>query len=142
MGCVVSAGPWAPGRRCRARGRSIGRAWSTATFPPQAAGAPTATAPNQLWVADITYCAFAGWVYAVFVIDVFSRMVVGWQVSKSLRTDLALDALEMGPVEPVPSGPGRHGVEASQRQGRPVRRHRLHPTTGRGRCGRVGRVHR
>ena len=57
----------------------------------------TATAPNQLWVADITYCrTFAGWVYAAFVIDVHSRRVVGWQLSKSLRTDLALDALEMG----------------------------------------------
>ncbi len=57
----------------------------------------TATRPNQLWVADITYCrTFAGWVYAAFVIDVFSRRVVGWQLSKSLRTDLALDALEMG----------------------------------------------
>jgi putative transposase len=57
----------------------------------------TATAPNQLWVADITYCrTFAGWVYAAFVIDVYSRRVVGWQLSKSLRTDLALDALEMG----------------------------------------------
>ncbi len=56
-----------------------------------------ATAPNQLWVADITYCrTFAGWVYAVFVIEVFSRRVVGWQLSKSLRTDLALDAFEMG----------------------------------------------
>jgi putative transposase len=56
----------------------------------------TATAPNQLWVADITYCrTFAGWVYAAFVIDVSSRRVVGWQLSKSLRTDLALDALEM-----------------------------------------------
>jgi putative transposase len=56
-----------------------------------------ATAPNQLWVADITYCrTFAGWVYAAFVIDVHSRRVVGWQLSKSLRTDLALDALEMG----------------------------------------------
>ena len=40
--------------------------------------------------------AFAGWVYAAFVIDVFSRRVVGWQLSTSLRTDLALDALEMG----------------------------------------------
>jgi putative transposase len=39
---------------------------------------------------------FAGWVYAAFVLDVFSRRVVGWQVSRSLRTDLALDALEMG----------------------------------------------
>ena len=56
-----------------------------------------ATAPNQLWVANITYCrTFAGWVYAAFVIDVFSRRIVGWQLSRSLRTDLALDALEMG----------------------------------------------
>jgi putative transposase len=48
----------------------------------------TATAPDQLWVADITYCrTFAGWVYAAFVIDVHSRRVVGWQLSKSLRTD-------------------------------------------------------
>jgi putative transposase len=57
----------------------------------------TATGPDQLWVADITYCrTFAGWVYAAFVIDVFSRRVVGWQLSRSLRTDLALDALDMG----------------------------------------------
>ena len=56
----------------------------------------TAAAPNQLWVADITYCrTFAGWAYAAFIIDVFSRRVLGWQLSKSLRTDLALDALEM-----------------------------------------------
>jgi putative transposase len=57
----------------------------------------TATGPDQLWVADITYCrTFSGWAYAAFVIDVYSRRVVGWQLSKSLRTDLALDALEMG----------------------------------------------
>lgn len=56
----------------------------------------TTTAPNQLWVADITYIrTFSGWVYAAFVIDVFSRMVVGWQAATSLYTDLALDALEM-----------------------------------------------
>ncbi|WP_412867401.1 IS3 family transposase, partial [Cellulomonas sp. 179-A 9B4 NHS] len=56
----------------------------------------TATAPNQLWVADITYCrTFNGWAYGAFVTDVFSRRVVGWQLSTSLRTDLALDALEM-----------------------------------------------
>ncbi|OKI23768.1 hypothetical protein A6A08_03125 [Nocardiopsis sp. TSRI0078] len=56
----------------------------------------TADAPNQLWVADITYIrTFAGWVYAAFVIDVHSRRVVGWQVARSLRTSLALDALEM-----------------------------------------------
>lgn len=56
-----------------------------------------AEAPNQLWVADLTYIrTYSGWVYAAFVLDVFSRMIVGWQVSTSLRTDLALDALDMG----------------------------------------------
>jgi len=56
-----------------------------------------AQAPNQLWVADLTYVrTHSGWVYAAFILDVFSRMVVGWQVSTSLRTDLALDALDMG----------------------------------------------
>jgi putative transposase len=56
-----------------------------------------ATAPNQLWVADLTYVrSHAGWTYVAFVLDVFSRMIVGWQVSTSLRTDLALDALDMG----------------------------------------------
>ena len=52
---------------------------------------------DRLWVADITYVkTFAGWVYCAFILDVFSRRVVGWQVSTSLRTDLALDALNMG----------------------------------------------
>ena len=56
----------------------------------------SAPAPNRLWVADLTYVkTHAGWVYAAFIIDVFSRMVVGWQLSNSLRSDLALDALEM-----------------------------------------------
>ncbi len=57
----------------------------------------TADSPNRFRVADITYIrTFSGWVYASFIIDVFSRRVVGWQVSRSLRTDLALDAWEMG----------------------------------------------
>jgi putative transposase len=56
----------------------------------------SATCPNQLWVADITYIpTWTGFVYAAFVIDVFSRRIVGWQVSNSLRTELAMDALEM-----------------------------------------------
>jgi putative transposase len=56
-----------------------------------------ANAPNQLWVADLTYIrTHSGWTYAAFIIDVFSRLVVGWQASTSLRTDPALDALEMG----------------------------------------------
>lgn len=55
-----------------------------------------APAPNRLWVADLTYVkTHSGWVYVAFVVDVFSRMVVGWQASRSLRSDLAIDALEM-----------------------------------------------
>ena len=55
-----------------------------------------ASRPNQLWVADITYVAtWSGFVYVAFVTDVFSRKIVGWRVSRSLRSDLALDALEM-----------------------------------------------
>jgi transposase InsO family protein len=55
-----------------------------------------ASRPNQLWVADITYVAsWNGFVYVAFVTDVFSRRIIGWQVSRSLRSDLALDALEM-----------------------------------------------
>jgi putative transposase len=56
----------------------------------------TATRPNQLWVTDLTYVrTWSGFVYAAFVIDVFSRLLVGWQLATHLRTDLALDALEM-----------------------------------------------
>jgi len=55
-----------------------------------------APAPNRLWVADLTYVkTHAGWVYVAFIVDVFSRMIVGWQASRSLRADLAIDALEM-----------------------------------------------
>jgi putative transposase len=56
----------------------------------------TASAPNALWVADLTYVStWSGFVYVAFVIDVFSRFIVGWRVSRSLQADVALDALEM-----------------------------------------------
>jgi putative transposase len=56
-------------------------------------GAP---APNKRWVADITYVDTArGFAYTAFITDLYSRMIVGWQVADHLRTDLALDALEM-----------------------------------------------
>ena len=55
-----------------------------------------ASAPNRLWVADLTYVkTHTGWTYVAFIIDVFSRAIVGWQASTSLRSDLAIDALEM-----------------------------------------------
>ena len=56
----------------------------------------SASRPNQLWVADLTYVVtWSGFVYVAFIIDAFSRFLVGWQAARSLRTDLALDALEM-----------------------------------------------
>lgn len=73
------------------------------TIPDEAADRPvdlverdfSASGPNELWVADLTYVAtWGGFVYAAFVIDAFSRMIVGWRVSRSLASDLALDALE------------------------------------------------
>ena len=55
-----------------------------------------AAAPNRRWVADITYVpTFSGWVYTAFVMDLFARRILGWQVADHLRSDLAIDALEM-----------------------------------------------
>jgi putative transposase len=54
-----------------------------------------ATRPNQLWIADFTYVAtWTGFVYVAFVIDVFARRIVGWRVSRTMHTELVLDALE------------------------------------------------
>ena len=56
----------------------------------------SAAVPNRLWLADITYVStWSGFAYAAFIIDAFSRKIVGWRVSSSLRAELALDALEM-----------------------------------------------
>ena len=85
------------------RGAVRGKTWKTTTpdvsAPRQADLVErnfSATRPNQLWVADITYVrTWSGFVFTAFITDVFSRSIVGWQASRSLRTDLALDALEM-----------------------------------------------
>jgi len=56
----------------------------------------TAPAPNLLWVGDLTHLrCWEGVVYFSFIIDVFSRMVVGWQLAANMRTTLVLDALRM-----------------------------------------------
>ncbi len=79
-----------------------GRSFKT-TIPDEEAQRPAdlverrfeATRPNQLWVADFSYVAtWRGFVFVAFVIDVFARLIVGWRVSTSLKTDLVLDALE------------------------------------------------
>jgi putative transposase len=65
----------------------------------------TASRPNELWVSDLTYVRMAGrFAYVAFVIDVYARYIVGWQVSNSLRSDLALDALEQAISERLGSG--------------------------------------
>jgi putative transposase len=67
-----------------------------------------AAAPNRLWVADLTYVwTVRGFCYVAFVVDAFSRRIVGWRVASSLRTDLALDALEMALWA---RGPGLSGL--------------------------------
>ena len=56
----------------------------------------TATAPNQLWVTDLTYVpTFAGIAYVCFIIDAYSRMIVGWRCASTMRTTTVLDAIEM-----------------------------------------------
>lgn len=65
----------------------------------------TAIRPNALWVADFTYVStWQGFVYVAFVIDVFSRFIVGWKVSASARTDFVLDALEQALYARKPAG--------------------------------------
>ena len=74
-----------------------------------------ATAPNQLWVADITYLrTYGGFVYLAFILDVYSRLIVGWQLASHLRTELVLDALEMAAALRQPAG--RAGVPHRSRQ--------------------------
>ena len=56
----------------------------------------TATRPNHKWVADFTYCStWSGIVYVAFIIDVFSRRIVGWKASRTMTIPLVLDALNM-----------------------------------------------
>ena len=80
-----------------------GKPWRTTIGDPAAEKRPdlvrrdfTATAPDRLWVGDFTYLrTWEGKVYFSFVIDVYSRMIVGWQLATHMRTDLVLDALRM-----------------------------------------------
>jgi len=76
----------------------------------------TASRPNQLWVADITYVAsWSGFVYVAFVVDVFSRYIVGWRVLKHMQTDLILDALEQALwFRGKPTGVIHHSDRGSQ----------------------------
>ena len=93
------------------RGAVRGRAFKTTTVPDSALARPedrvkrnfAAERPNALWVSDLTYVAtWHGFVYVAFVIDAYARRIVGWRVSNTLRSDLALDALEQALYERAP----------------------------------------
>jgi len=108
---LTRAGEQAP--RCRVQrlmrthgiqgAKRRGKPWRTTTPDPDARRRPdlvnrdfTASAPNELWVADFSYLrCWEGVVFFSFVIDVYSRKVVGWQFAKHMRTTLVLDALRM-----------------------------------------------
>jgi putative transposase len=97
-----------------------------------------ATAPNQLWIADITYVAtWSGFAYAAFVTDVFSRRIVGWRVANSLRADLALDALEMAIWS---RDANLEGLVHHSDRGVPIPVDPLHPTPRHRRRGGLGRL--
>jgi len=99
-------------------GTTRGKARKT-TVPGTAASRPadlldrdfTAAAPNRRWVADITYIPVkTGFVYAAFVLDLFSRKIAGWKVSASLSASLALDALEMAVSARFAAGQSADGL--------------------------------
>ncbi len=85
------------------RGASRARKRFTTKADPTAVRAPdlvnrdfTATRPNEKWVADFTYCStWSGIVYVAFVVDVFSRRIVGWKAARSMTATLVVDALNM-----------------------------------------------
>ena len=90
-------------RRMGLRGAVRGRTFKVTTHAAEGADRPldlvdrdfSASRPNELWVSDLTYVRLGStFCYVAFVIDVYARMIVGWQISRSLRSELALDALE------------------------------------------------
>ena len=75
----------------------------------------TADAPNQLWVADITYVpTWSGFLYLAVVLDVFSRRVVGWAMADHMRKELVIDALDMAIFRRKPLAVVHHSDQGSQ----------------------------
>jgi putative transposase len=74
-----------------------------------------ATAPNQLWVADMTYIpTYRGFLYLAIVLDVFSRRIVGWAMDSRMQTSLVLDALKMAAAQRRPTDVIHHSDQGSQ----------------------------
>jgi putative transposase len=95
----------------------------------------TATGPDQLWVADITYVpTWAGFLYLAVVLDVWSRRIVGWAMATHLRTELVLDALNMALWQRRPRSVVHHSDQGSQYTslafGSRCKEARVRPSTG------------
>jgi len=96
----------------------------------------TASAPNRLWSADITYVkTHAGWLYLAVVLDVFSRAIVGWSMSRSLAAGLVDDALRMGlgrrrPQEGLVHHSDKGSRYCSLLLGKTLREHGIQPSMG------------
>ena len=117
-------------RAADAPGRPV-RAWSRAAAAARRSGVPGVrigadlvdrdfdpTAPNRLWVADITYLrTWEGWLYLASVMDFYCRRIVGWTLADHLRAELVVDALEMALARRRPAA----GPRASQRPRQPAR---------------------
>ena len=125
-----------------------GKPWRTTTPDPAAHRPPdlvrrnfNAQLPDQLWVADFTYLrCWEGVVFFSFVLDVFSRRVVGWQFASHMRTDLVLDALRMALTRRAAGADV--GLVHHSDAGSPIHQLRVHPGPRRPRRARIGRVGR
>ena len=116
--------------QARPEGRPAAAIWSSATSPRRR--------PNRLWVGDFTYLrCWEGVVYFAFVIDVFRRMIVGWQLAANMRTDLVLDALRMALGLRAPGADFQ--LVRHTDAGIAIHQLRLHPGARRPRGARVDR---
>ena len=112
------------------------RTWSSGEFNPPA--------PNRLWVADFTYVpTWSGMVYVAFVIDAYSRRILGWRAATTMRTSLVLDALEQAVWTRAQQGRDRPDrADRPQRRRVPIHLHRLHRAPRRSRRRPLGRLRR
>jgi putative transposase len=93
---LMKAGSLCGRQRGRYRVRTTDSNHEEPIAPNRLAEAPKATAPNQLWVADITYIQTQeGWLYLAAILDLYSRKIVGWAMSERIDTLLVLNALGM-----------------------------------------------
>ncbi len=99
----------------RRKGRTTKRAAESKPAPDLVERDFSASGPDELWVADITYVpTWAGWLYLAVVLDAWSRRIVGWSMATHLRTSLVLDAFDMALARRRPEGVIHHSDQGSQ----------------------------